>query len=161
MSRTSIHPIHLLRPIPQTQIDRTDKEIDKPKSCKRDEDCDECQWSDQFNGLEVWNGFTIADANGDELRENKSLDRVMRDWFNMLSLGFYVTPAMLGSARETMLPQLIFRQIDELLAWGHASAMASHVIKPVCTTGKYSATRVNGRARAIKGLVKFSNAREV
>lgn len=43
----------------------------------------------------------------------------------VLSLGFYVTPAMLGSARETMLPQLIFRQIDELLAWGHASAMAT------------------------------------
>ena len=43
----------------------------------------------------------------------------------VISLGFYVTPAMLGSARETMLPQLIFRQIDELLAWGHASAMAT------------------------------------
>ncbi len=53
----------------------------------------ESLWSDQFNGLEVWNGFNIADANGDMLRENKRLDRVMRDWFNMLSLGMYVTPA--------------------------------------------------------------------
>jgi hypothetical protein len=53
----------------------------------------ESLWSDQFNGLEVWNGFTIADSNGDMLRENKSLDRVMRDWLSMLSLGFYVTPA--------------------------------------------------------------------
>jgi hypothetical protein len=53
----------------------------------------ESLWSDQFNGLEVWNGFSIADTNGDGLRENKSLDRVMRDWLSMLSLGFYVTPA--------------------------------------------------------------------
>ncbi|HEY5935876.1 MAG TPA: CehA/McbA family metallohydrolase [Kofleriaceae bacterium] len=53
----------------------------------------ESLWSDKFNGLEVWNGFTIADSNGDMLRENKSLDRVMRDWLSMLSLGFYVTPA--------------------------------------------------------------------
>lgn len=50
-------------------------------------------WSDRFNGLEVWNGFTIVDSNGDGLRENKSLDRVMRDWLSMLSLGFFVTPA--------------------------------------------------------------------
>jgi hypothetical protein len=53
----------------------------------------ESLWSDKFNGLEVWNGFTMADSNGDMLRENKSLDRVMRDWISMLSLGFYVTPA--------------------------------------------------------------------
>jgi len=53
----------------------------------------ESLWSDRFNGLEVWNGFTIADSNGDGLRENKSLDRVMRDWLSMLSMGFYVTPA--------------------------------------------------------------------
>jgi hypothetical protein len=53
---------------------------------------EESLWSDQFNGLEVWNGFTMADSNGDGLRENKSLDRVMRDWLAMLSFGFYVTP---------------------------------------------------------------------
>lgn len=53
----------------------------------------ESLWSDQFTGLEVWNGFTIVDSNGDGLRENKSLDRVMRDWLSMLSLGLFVTPA--------------------------------------------------------------------
>ena len=31
----------------------------------------ESLWSDKFNGLEVWNGFTIADSNGDGLRENQ------------------------------------------------------------------------------------------
>jgi hypothetical protein len=54
---------------------------------------EESLWSDKFNGLEVWNGFSITDSNGDGLRENKSLDRVMRDWLSMLSLGFFVTPA--------------------------------------------------------------------
>jgi hypothetical protein len=53
----------------------------------------ESLWSDNFNGLEIWNGFSIADSNSDGLRENKSLDRVMRDWLSMLSIGFYVTPA--------------------------------------------------------------------
>lgn len=53
---------------------------------------DESLWSDKFNGLEVWNGFSIADTNGDGLRENTSLDRGMRDWLSMLSLGFFVTP---------------------------------------------------------------------
>lgn len=53
----------------------------------------ESLWSDQFTGLEIWNGFTMADTNGDGLRENKSLDLVMRDWISMLSLGLFVTPA--------------------------------------------------------------------
>jgi hypothetical protein len=51
-------------------------------------------WSDQFNGLEVWNGFGgVGDANGDGVREIQTLDRVLHDWFSMLSMGFYVTPA--------------------------------------------------------------------
>ena len=54
---------------------------------------DQDLWSDQFTGLEIWNGFNIVDTNGDGLRENKSLDTVMRDWLSMLSLGLYVTPA--------------------------------------------------------------------
>jgi hypothetical protein len=53
----------------------------------------ESLWSDQFNGLEIWNGFSMADTNSDGLRENKSLDLVMRDWMSMLSLGLFVTPA--------------------------------------------------------------------
>jgi hypothetical protein len=54
---------------------------------------DESLWSDTFNGLEVWNGFSTADTDGDGVVEVTSLDRVLRDWFNMLSLGFFVTPA--------------------------------------------------------------------
>lgn len=54
---------------------------------------DQSLWSDRFTGLEVWNGFAIQDSNGDGLREIQSLDRVLRDWLSMLSLGFYVTPS--------------------------------------------------------------------
>lgn len=43
----------------------------------------------------------------------------------VLSLGFYVTPAMLGSPQDAMIAQIIFRQISELLAWGRSSAMAT------------------------------------
>jgi hypothetical protein len=53
---------------------------------------EESLFSDAFNGLEVWNGFSVADTNQDGLREIQSLDRVMRDWVSMLSLGKYVTP---------------------------------------------------------------------
>ena len=50
-------------------------------------------WSDNFTGLEIWNGFATSDSNGDGLRENQSLDVIMHDWLSMLSLGLYVTPA--------------------------------------------------------------------
>ena len=52
----------------------------------------ESLWSDAWNALEVWNGFSMRDTDGDGRREIVSLDRVMRDWFNLLSLGFYVAP---------------------------------------------------------------------
>ena len=52
----------------------------------------ESLWSDAWNVLEVWNGFAMRDTDGDGRREIISLDRVMRDWFNLLSLGFYVAP---------------------------------------------------------------------
>lgn len=53
---------------------------------------DESLWNDGFNALEVWNGFGVKDTDGDGVREIQSLDRVMRDWFNMLTMGYYVAP---------------------------------------------------------------------
>lgn len=49
-------------------------------------------FSDDFDALEVWNGFQVADSNGDGVRELSGLDLTMRDWFNFLSLGLVVTP---------------------------------------------------------------------
>jgi putative spermidine/putrescine transport system permease protein len=41
-----------------------------------------------------------------------------------ICLGFFITPALLGSPRDMMISQLINQQIDEMLAWGFASALA-------------------------------------
>jgi putative spermidine/putrescine transport system permease protein len=42
----------------------------------------------------------------------------------IISLGFYITPALLGSPQNAMLSQAIDLQIDPVLNWGHAGAMA-------------------------------------
>ena len=43
----------------------------------------------------------------------------------MMSLGFYVTPALLGGPRHTMAAVLIEQQANGLLNWGLASALAT------------------------------------
>jgi putative spermidine/putrescine transport system permease protein len=40
-------------------------------------------------------------------------------------LGFYITPILLGTPRDMMISQLINQQIEDLLAWGFASAIAT------------------------------------
>ena len=40
------------------------------------------------------------------------------------ALGFFITPALLGGARETMIVQVIIFQIHEVLNWGFAGAIA-------------------------------------
>jgi putative spermidine/putrescine transport system permease protein len=42
----------------------------------------------------------------------------------ILSLGFYVTPAILGSPREQLLPNALYTQVLELLNWGQGGALA-------------------------------------
>lgn len=49
-------------------------------------------WDDTFNALEVWNSLGMGDTNSDGVLEIVSLDIVMRDWFNFLTLGLVVTP---------------------------------------------------------------------
>ena len=41
-----------------------------------------------------------------------------------ICLGFYVTPILLGTPKDMMISQLISQQIDDLLAWGFAAAVA-------------------------------------
>jgi putative spermidine/putrescine transport system permease protein len=41
-----------------------------------------------------------------------------------LCLGFYITPILLGTPKDMMISQLISQQIEDLLAWGFASAIA-------------------------------------
>lgn len=42
----------------------------------------------------------------------------------IICAGFYVTPVLLGGPRDQMIAGLIGQQIEELLEWGQASAMA-------------------------------------
>jgi ABC-type spermidine/putrescine transport system permease subunit I len=42
----------------------------------------------------------------------------------IISTGFYVTPALLGGARDVMLAQIIEQQISDTLNWGFAAALS-------------------------------------
>jgi putative spermidine/putrescine transport system permease protein len=42
----------------------------------------------------------------------------------VLSLGFYITPALLGSPDNSLISQAIVLQVNRLLDWGHAGAMS-------------------------------------
>ncbi len=42
-----------------------------------------------------------------------------------ICLGFYITPILLGTPRDMMISQLINQQIEDLLAWGFSSAIAT------------------------------------
>ena len=48
-----------------------------------------------------------------------------------MCLGFYITPILLGTPKDMMISQLINQQIEDLLAWGFASAIA--VVLLACT----------------------------
>jgi putative spermidine/putrescine transport system permease protein len=47
-------------------------------------------------------------------------------------LGFFVTPVLLGTPHDMMISQLINQQIEELLAWGFASAVAVVLLVAAC-----------------------------
>jgi ABC-type spermidine/putrescine transport system permease subunit I len=42
----------------------------------------------------------------------------------VLALGFYITPTILGSARETMISRFIADQIQQRVNWGLGTAMS-------------------------------------
>ncbi|RBP79116.1 ABC transporter permease [Marinomonas rhizomae] len=46
----------------------------------------------------------------------------------VMSLGYYVTPALLGGVSDMMLPEFIVQQIQNFLNWGMASASAVFLI---------------------------------
>ncbi len=45
-----------------------------------------------------------------------------------MCLGFYITPILLGTPKDMMISQLISQQIEDLLAWGFASAIAAALL---------------------------------
>ena len=53
----------------------------------------------------------------------------------IISLGFFISPALLGGPRDTMLGQLIIQNIQELLNWGFAGALAAILIVSALIAG--------------------------
>lgn len=49
----------------------------------------------------------------------------------IFSIGFYITPALLGGGRVTMVAEYIALQINETLAWGQGTALASSMLAVV------------------------------
>ncbi|MEU1667699.1 ABC transporter permease [Streptomyces sparsogenes] len=72
----------------------------------------------------------------------------------ILSLGFYITPAILGSPRQELLPNALYTQISELLNWGRGGALAvallltAGVLLAVTT---WVSKRVTGKAAGVTG----------
>ncbi len=122
----------------------------------------ESLWSDQFSGLEVWNGFSIADSNGDGVRENQKLDRVLRDWLSMLSLGLFVTPAGNSDTHYTIadpvgMPRTYVRVVDDTPSALSSGAIVEDILatqtgansRPrdiVITNGPFIDVKVNNMA---------------
>lgn len=68
----------------------------------------------------------------------------------MMSLGFFITPALLGGPRDMMAAVLIEQQANRLLEWGMASALSSVLL--VLTIAIYL-VYLNVMRRARRGLV--------
>lgn len=66
------------------------------------------------------------------------------------SLGFYVTPALLGSPSDSMLAQQIYAQVSGLLEWGRGGALG--VILLVCTLLVFAFVGLVSKLGARKGM---------
>ncbi len=93
----------------------------------------ESLWNDSWNALEVWNGFDMEDTDGDNRNENTKLDRVMRDWFNMLSMGFYVAPIGNSDTHSSVgdpvgMPRTMVRVADDSAAALASGAVVEQVL---------------------------------
>ncbi|GAA5135979.1 ABC transporter permease [Pseudonocardia adelaidensis] len=71
----------------------------------------------------------------------------------VLSLGFYVTPSLVGSPQQSMLAQLIAVQVNQLLNFGAAGALAVTllVVTLVLVAGVQRLTRTGGAPAALVG----------
>jgi len=70
----------------------------------------------------------------------------------ILSLGFFITPALMGSPRETMIAMVIENQVGVVLNWGFASALAMVLL--ICTVlGFLVYDRVLGLERLFEAKV--------
>jgi len=69
------------------------------------------------------------------------------------SLGFFIIPALLGGPRDTMLAQLVISQVQEMMNWGFAGALAVMMLVAALVTcwiydRVFGMSTVSGEARA-------------
>jgi putative spermidine/putrescine transport system permease protein len=64
----------------------------------------------------------------------------------ILGLGFFITPALMGGARDTMIAMIIEQQVEQLLDWNFASALSA-VLLAVTAVGFLAYDRIVGMER--------------
>lgn len=64
----------------------------------------------------------------------------------ILSLGFFITPALLGGGRVMMIALLIEQQVAQMLNWGMASALCMVLVAAILVS--YAAVKQLGRGRS-------------
>jgi putative spermidine/putrescine transport system permease protein len=71
----------------------------------------------------------------------------------VLSLGFYVTPSLVGSPQQSMLAQLISVQVNQLVDFGAAGALAVTLllVTLVLVAGVQRLTRTGGAPVGLVG----------
>ncbi|MES4902478.1 MULTISPECIES: ABC transporter permease [unclassified Streptomyces] len=72
----------------------------------------------------------------------------------ILSLGFYITPAVLGSPRQELLPNALYTQISELLNWGRGGALAVALLLTagvLLAVTAWVSKRVTGKSAQVTG----------
>ena len=102
---------------------------------------DQSLWNDGFNALEIWNGFAMADSDHDGRREIASLDRVLRDYFNMLNLGYYVAPIGNSDTHTSVsdplgMPRNLIRVTDDSGAALADGSITDDVMQTIEGTGR-------------------------
>ena len=69
----------------------------------------------------------------------------------VLSLGFYITPAVVGSPQNSLLSQAIVNEIRSKLDWGHAGAMALTLLVVTMVLMGIAAAVLNRRLQVAAG----------
>ena len=74
------------------------------------------------------------------------------------SFGFYLTPAMLGSTKNTLIPQVIVTQVNVVLDWGKGGTLALVILVSILAILAVGGI-LGGRARTGPGLPGLSLGR--
>jgi hypothetical protein len=121
---------------------------------------DEPLWSDDFDTMELYNGFQLRDYDGDGEVDEETVELVMRDWFNFLSIGKVITPVGNTDSHERWsdsvdAPRTYVRVPDDSRPGAVREADVIAGLKTardtIVTNGPFLTLHVNGDARPAMG----------